>query len=429
MRRCAVVTGLVAGALLATGGAPASAAVTIGSDMAPPAVADDCGTPGLSCTVLQETLSNQTFAVPSIPGSPGRGVIVRWRVKEASGPLRLRVLRPVPSGRTVVASSAVATSPGPGVQTFATRIPVATGDLIAVDILGGTLGLRDHAPVQYPLPPQPPTVTAVEDVYNADVEADADGDGFGDETQDLCAADPTRQTPCVADLAVRGTATPGSVRFGSTVHYAVTVTNLNAGPAESVVLTATPSAPTLFRGSACTSPPDAGIPLPQLGFLGCRFAAAGLTASLGTLRPGVSATVAFNIAAAAERSMATRVSVSSRATDVQPANDAAAFTTAVRVRHGRCVNTLVGSASADVLRGTVSGDRLSGGRGRDTILGRGGADCLNGGPGRDTISGGAGNEVIDARDGAVDTVSCGPGRDTVQADRRDRLRGCERRRR
>jgi hypothetical protein len=453
MRRCAVVTGLVAGALLATGGAPASAAVTIGSDMAPPAVADDCGTPGLSCTVLQETLSNQTFAVPSIPGSPGRGVIVRWRVKEASGPLRLRVLRPGPSGRTVVASSAVATSPGPGVQTFATRIPVATGDLIAVDILGGTLGLRDHAPVQYPLPPQPPTVTAVEDVwipplpdgavappptvindgledvYNADVEPDADGDGFGDETQDLCAADPTRQTPCVADLAVRGTATPGSVRFGSTVHYAVTVTNLNAGPAESVVLTASPSAPTVFRGSACTSPPDAAIPLPQLGFLGCRFAANRVTASLGTLRPGASATVAFNIAAAAERSMATRVSVSSRATDVQPANDAAAFTTAVRVRHGRCVNTLVGSASADVLRGTVSGDRLSGGRGRDTILGRGGADCLKGGPGRDTISGGPGNDVIDARDGAVDTVSCGPGRDTVRADRRDRLRGCERRRR
>jgi Ca2+-binding RTX toxin-like protein len=207
------------------------------------------------------------------------------------------------------------------------------------------------------------------------------------------------------------------------------VTNLGAGPAESVVLTATPSTRTPYRGSVCTSPLGAGTPLPQIGFLGCRFRTNHLTGSLGTLRPGASATVRLNIAAAADRSMATRVTVTSRATDAQAANNAAAFTNAVRVRRGRCVNTLVGTASADVLRGTTSGDRLSGGRGRDTISGRAGADCLNGGRGRDTISGGAGNDVIDARDGEVDTVSCGPGRDTVRADRRDRVRGCERRRR
>jgi hypothetical protein len=94
---------------------------------------------------------------------------------------------------------------------------MATGGLIAVDVLGGTLGDRLHPPVvAYPLPPFSSSVTAVkhdwipppadgavapppttvfdqlESVYNADVEADADG--FGDETQDLCAADPSRQT-------------------------------------------------------------------------------------------------------------------------------------------------------------------------------------------------------------------------------------------
>jgi hypothetical protein len=57
-------------------------------------------------------------------------------------------------------------------------------------------------------PPPTDVCVQLESVYNADVEPDADGDGFGDETQDLCAADPTRQTACVADLAVRGTATP-----------------------------------------------------------------------------------------------------------------------------------------------------------------------------------------------------------------------------
>jgi hypothetical protein len=237
MRRSAVVVGLAiaAGALCA---APAPAAVTIGSDMAPAATPDDCGFPGLSCTALVVTLSNHSFAVPSLPAA--RGVIVRWRVKEASGQLRLRVLRPSSAGRTVVASSGVATSPGPGVQTFAARIPVATGDLIAVDVLGGMLGDRFYAPVpNYPLPSGPPSVVAteqdwsppladgqlappptavfdqLESVYNADVEPDADGDGFGDETQDLCAADATRQTACVSDLAVRGTATRGTVGSGA----------------------------------------------------------------------------------------------------------------------------------------------------------------------------------------------------------------------
>jgi Ca2+-binding RTX toxin-like protein len=127
--------------------------------------------------------------------------------------------------------------------------------------------------------------------------------------------------------------------------------------------------------------------------------------------------------------MAMRVRVTSRATDAQAGNNAAAFANAVRVRRGTCVNRLVGTASADVLRGTTRGDRLSGAGGRDRIVGRAGAGCLTGGRGRDTISGGPGNDVMNARDGAVDTVSCGPGRDTVRADRRDRLRGCERRRR
>jgi uncharacterized repeat protein (TIGR01451 family) len=280
-------------------------------------------------------------------------------------------------------------------------------------------------------------VDQLELVYNADVEPDADGDGFGDETQDLCAADPTRQTACVADLAVRGTATPASVRFGRTLHYTFTVTNLGAGPAESVVLTAIASARTPYRGSTCTTPPGAGVPGPQIGFLGCRFRTNRLTGSLGTLRPGRSATVRLNIAAAADRSMAMRVRVTSRATDAQAANDAAAFTNAVRVRRGRCVNTLVGTASADVLRGTVSGDRLSGRGGRDRIVGRAGADCLTGGRGRDTISGGPGNDEIASNldddivsgdegddriqvvSGGIDRIDCGDGFDVVFADAED----------
>src|SRR3954470_7214647 len=104
MRRSAVLIG-VATAVVFAGASTASGAVTIGSDMGPAADPDTCGVAGLSCTVLVVTLTGHSFAVPSLPGA--RGVVVRWRVKEASGQLRLRTVRPGPAGRTVVASSAV----------------------------------------------------------------------------------------------------------------------------------------------------------------------------------------------------------------------------------------------------------------------------------------------------------------------------------
>jgi hypothetical protein len=45
------------------------------------------------------------------------------------------------------------------------------------------------------------------------------------------------------------------------------------------------------------------------------------------------------------------------------------------------------------------------------------ANRFSGGPGRDRIL---------AKDGTRESVDCGPGRDTVVADRKDRLRRCER---
>ncbi len=67
--------------------------------------------------------------------SPVNGAIVRWRVQGAKGgPFRLRVLRPNGSGAyTAVATSLPATPLGLGIETFATQIPVRTGDVIGVD--------------------------------------------------------------------------------------------------------------------------------------------------------------------------------------------------------------------------------------------------------------------------------------------------------
>jgi hypothetical protein len=125
------------------------------------------------------------------------------------------------------------------------------------------------------------------------------------------------------------------------------------------------------------------------------------------------------------------------------------------VAPGRCSNYSDGGAGDDTLAGTPFGDRIAGLAGNDTISGDAGHDCLDGAEGDDTLTGGSGNDAldggpgndrlvggrgvdrfsggpgddtIDARSGRRERVSCGAGVDTVRRDRRDRLRGCERRR-
>lgn len=125
------------------------------------------------------------------------------------------------------------------------------------------------------------------------------------------------------------------------------------------------------------------------------------------------------------------------------------------LKKGPCANVTVGSSKADSLKGTKAGDRIRGRAGNDTLRGFAGVDCLAGqggkdklfggagrdrlngaagrdrlvgGKGPDKLTGGPGADFIDARGGGKDVVLCGKGRDTVRADRRDRLKGCERRR-
>ena len=87
---------------------------------------------------------------------------------------------------------------------------------------------------------------------------------------------------------------------------------------------------------------------------------------------------------------------------------------------------LEGGPGNDELVGAGSDDLIEGGRGNDRVTGGGGPDEITGGPGRDRLFGGAGRDFIKSRDSARDMVRCGPGRDRATADRRDRVRGCER---
>jgi fermentation-respiration switch protein FrsA (DUF1100 family) len=84
-----------------------------------------------------------------------------------------------------------------------------------------------------------------------------------------------------------------------------------------------------------------------------------------------------------------------------------------------------GTKANERLKGTAGGDRLRGGKGNDRLAGKDGDDCLNGGKGKDRIAGGDGDDKVKARDGQRDRVNCGKGEDALTADRKDRVRGCE----
>ena len=105
--------------------------------------------------------------------------------------------------------------------------------------------------------------------------------------------------------------------------------------------------------------------------------------------------------------------------------------------YGRAGNDVIaGGADDDKLSGhegndTVSGnsgnDAVSGGDGNDKLKGGSGNDKLSGGKGKNSYSAGSGNDAVSAANGKKEKVDCGSGkRDRVTADRKDKLKGCER---
>lgn len=174
----------------------ASGAVTMGSELAKPVdnIGVFCAT---TCSWIQSTLPDRVVSAPT------DGVIVRWRIKTdgASGPYSLQVARPAGGNtRTGVSTSDPVSTAAAGISEFPTRLSVKQGDNIGLNWTssntaifmsdGGTPG----ASALYFAPALINGATIAEDVVNgnteflvnADVEPDADADGFGDETQDTC---------------------------------------------------------------------------------------------------------------------------------------------------------------------------------------------------------------------------------------------------
>ena len=220
------------------GADPAAAAVTVGSPLGARADLVTTCRSSAGCTATAAALGGRPVAIGE------DGVIVRWRLRSASrGTAALRVLRPSPGGAFAGVRAgpprrlAIRARAGRDARyVFTARIPVERGDLLAVDIGRGPAavfhlrGGPGYAALSFEpaLPasePRAPTraLDGAELLLNADVEADADGDGFGDETQDNCPSIPNDQTtnPCPSTaVPPPGTADgPGTARPSRTTRF------------------------------------------------------------------------------------------------------------------------------------------------------------------------------------------------------------------
>jgi hypothetical protein len=170
--------------------AAASAEVTIGPNPLPvPTAAMTAG----SCCIL--TFVNGVHPAATL-AAPSGGVITRWRVHEPptqSGVMSPRVLRPFGGVFQGVATGAQVPVAAPGtLKTYATRLPIAAGDYFGVNANTGPLAAVAGANFQLYITAIANGATGASPqtsggliAVNADIEPDADGDGFGDETQDL----------------------------------------------------------------------------------------------------------------------------------------------------------------------------------------------------------------------------------------------------
>jgi hypothetical protein len=225
--------------------APASAAraaTTVGSDLSKPASSTVCGA-AVSCTYFT---GDATTAVPATV-APFDGVVVRWRVKSGSAATgaRLRALRAAGGGKYVSTGLDDVHALQVGTNTFAARLLVKAGDVIGMDDSSSAKVFASPVPTAaYYFQPSiagtaaqtPQKQTSRELLLSADIEPDVDGDGYGDETQDLCPSDETRHTACLSNLSVSVVPNPAPITMGRPLSFTIKVSNEGPSTAQDVGL-------------------------------------------------------------------------------------------------------------------------------------------------------------------------------------------------
>jgi hypothetical protein len=138
------------------------------------------------------------------------GVITSWSYQAnpgSTGTVQLKILQPLGGDQYLLRSQDVAHPVVAGLNTFNVRLSVRVGDRIAIATTGDDTPACGIKPSDWKIGSSfaPPAVGssgpfATETGLSVDLaameEADADGDGYGDTTQDLCPTDPTTQGAC-----------------------------------------------------------------------------------------------------------------------------------------------------------------------------------------------------------------------------------------
>ncbi|HEU4944844.1 MAG TPA: hypothetical protein VFT10_06740 [Solirubrobacterales bacterium] len=213
------------------GASVASAATEVGS-----ACTGDRAEPPPNTIVQLASTSNPSLVSPIQQA----GVITKWKVAVIAYPggisEKLKVLRPAGVNTFTTVGESTTQAVVSGLNTFDTRIPVQAGDRIGAssplaviyceavsaptDVLGVALGDTGVGS----------TTTFAEQPKGqlslaAIVEPDGDGDGYGDETQDLCPQNAAFQVPCpVVTLSTSRTVRKGLVKVLVTADLQATVT-------------------------------------------------------------------------------------------------------------------------------------------------------------------------------------------------------------
>lgn len=179
---------------------------------------------GQACTIVSYIHPLPDSGNPDAGGAPSAGVVtkVRLRAKVVEHPTQvtflLADLTPEPSGSATASIAAIgptvtlqptedaeeATGETP-IGEFDVRMPVRKGQQLAVqgtefeatyNASGDKFSYVFMSPLQASQIPQPSLEATGELLVQGVIEPDADGDGFGDETQDRCPAQRTTQGAC-----------------------------------------------------------------------------------------------------------------------------------------------------------------------------------------------------------------------------------------
>lgn len=241
----------------------------------------------------------------------------------------LEVLRGAPPTYSLIGQTPVLLGdPGLSPVGADVRIPVHSGDVLGYSTTTGAYCARstgvatdqiavtsmnpmyvaDGSPITYSssAPNYVPNVAAT-------LEPDADGDGYGDDSQDSCPADPAIHSgSCTTDVALTQTASPTTAQVGDLVPLTLTATNLAGATAAITVTDVLPAGMTAVAagGGTCT-----------IG--------ATVTCQIGSLAVGASTTVIVVARATAVGAQTAAGTVSSPLVDPTPGNNAASATVTV----------------------------------------------------------------------------------------------------